>query len=301
MNDANGFALDLHLERRRTARCGGSPTRLFNADEPGLGSARATISTTSSDREFAPQISTRRVQLRDQPHDRHLRAGAAQGRQASVPARERRGDDRRRGRQEATSKPARSRRTARSRREGRATRRPTKPAPSSRRSWSSTSTASRSASRACRCRRQLRRPVARTRATCLHVRPAPATTAATATASRSLRIFAFKDRKETTLADDMSRLRAVGRRLEGAGRPASGELDALRRDAAGRKDARRRSSTAGPDGRPRARRGVGADLRRGLAPLPRLLLRREHARLRLGGAAQAVRAAARRTSRTART
>ena len=31
--------------------------------------------------------------------------------------------------------------------------------------------------------------------------------------------------------------------------------------------------------------GVGGDLRRGLAPLPRLLLRREHARLRLGGAA----------------
>ena len=44
----------------------------------------------------------------------------------------------------------------------------------------------------------------------------------------------------------------------------------------------------GPDGRPRAGRGVGADLRRGLAPLPRLLLRREHARLRLEGDRRAL-------------
>jgi tricorn protease len=44
-----------------------------------------------SDREYAPQISSR-VELRHQPHDRHLRAGAAQGRAAPVPARERRGE-----------------------------------------------------------------------------------------------------------------------------------------------------------------------------------------------------------------
>ncbi len=44
---------------------------------------------------------------------------------------------------------------------------------------------------------------------------------------------------------------------------------------------------------PGADRGVGGNLRGGVAPLPRLLLCREHARLRLGGAARAVPSAAR--------
>ena len=117
------------------------------------------------------------------------------------------------------------------------------------------------------------------------------------------RFYAFKDRKETTLVADMSgyALSADGAKLLVA--PGQRRLEQLR--DLRRHGERRRIEEAGvdrrADGRPRAGGGVGPDLRRGVAPLPRLLLRREHARLRLGGAAQAVRAAGRRTSRTAPT
>ena len=90
--------------------------------------------------------------------------------------------------------------------------------------------------------------------------------------------------------------RCSSRRAAAAGPPAT----YVRRDAD-----RRRLEEDGldgrPDGRPRAGRGVGADLRRSVAPLPRLLLRREHARLRLGGAARRSTSRWSRTSRTAPT
>ena len=56
----------------------------------------------------------------------------------------------------------------------------------------------------------------------------------------------------------------------------------------------------GSRGGPRPGR-VGADLRRGVAPLPRLLLRGQHARLRLGGPARPVPGAGSSTSLTDRT
>ncbi len=51
-----------------------------------------------------------------------------------------------------------------------------------------------------------------------------------------LKIFAFKDRKETTIAEDIRGLRAFRRRLEAAGGPGAG-LQPLRCHAAGRQNA----------------------------------------------------------------
>ena len=79
------------------------------------------------------------------------------------------------------------------------------------------------------------------------------------------------------------RLRRVARSREGA-RARGGRLERLSR---GRRR-RHGSLDARAEGRPGAGRGVGADLRRGLAALPRLLLRRQHARVRLGGASRPV-------------
>ena len=57
MNGNNGFSVDLRLERRRTARCGASPTRCSTPSRR-RGIPTATTCSSPSDREFAPQIST---------------------------------------------------------------------------------------------------------------------------------------------------------------------------------------------------------------------------------------------------
>ena len=59
---------------------------LFNAENPAW-DPDGNYLFYLSDREFAPQISTVEFNLRDQPDDRHLRHGAAQGREAPLPAR----------------------------------------------------------------------------------------------------------------------------------------------------------------------------------------------------------------------
>ena len=82
------------------------------------------------------------------------------------------------------------------------------------------------------------------------------------------------------------------RRLGGLARRQQGPRPRRRRPAAPRREARREGEEdrlhEGPDGGPRSRPGVGGDLRRGLAALPGLLLRDEHARLRLEGDRRAL-------------
>ena len=93
----------------------------------------------------------------------------------------------------------------------------------------------------------------------------------------SLRIYSLKDRKETTLAEDVSRVGAVTGRLKIAGSH-SAELERDGRDARGRQR-KEGGFHGGPDGGSGSCRGVVANLRRSVAALPRLLLCAEHARL----------------------
>ena len=86
------------------------------------------------------------------------------------------------------------------------------------------------------------------------------------------------------------RLRALPRRVQSAG--ARGRVvRPLRREPQGRGLEDRRFHRRAP-GRRRAAAGVGRDFRGGVAAVPRLLLRRQHERLRLEGAARPLPAAA---------
>ena len=96
-----------------------------------------------------------------------------------------------------------------------------------------------------------------------------------------LRIYSIADRKETTLADEIG-----GYALSGDGSKVLVKqglgLQPLRRLAQGQGQ-QEGGLHRQPRRRPRAVQGVGADLRRDLAALSRLLLCREPPRLRLGG------------------
>ncbi len=117
----------------------------------------------------------------------------------------------------------------------------------------------------------------------------------------SLAIYDLKEREETRARRRRRRLGRVGRREEGPrSRWRQGEgLQALGRQAEGEGAEERLDE--GARGRPRPRRGVGDDLRRGLAPLPRLLLRPQHARVRLEGDRRRATGSSCRTSPTAPT
>ncbi len=93
INDPNGFGVGLHLERvgRQDAPRHRASISI-PASPPGIPDGNYLYFLSNHD--FAPLISRCRVQLRDQPPGRHLRHGAAQGRQEPVPAGERRGHDR---------------------------------------------------------------------------------------------------------------------------------------------------------------------------------------------------------------
>ena len=97
------------------------------------------------------------------------------------------------------------------------------------------------------------------------------------------------------MLDDVGGLRALARRHEGLIASAA-EASASTTWPRTRRRTRKTVSLAGLMVDRVPARGVDADLRRSLAALPRLLLRAEHARLRLGGAARAVQAARWRTS-----
>ena len=121
--------------------------------------------------------------------------------------------------------------------------------------------------------RQYRRPHRQEGPPALPAVRRASTTAGDNDRKTALRIYSLKDRKETTLADGRQRVRAVAGRLEGPGLQRQHAITLL--DATPTGDGSKKTvSTAGPDGRPRAGRGMGADLRRSLAPLSRLLLRR---------------------------
>ena len=107
-------------------------------------------------------------------------------------------------------------------------------------------------------------------------------------------------RRRWPRAADYVRRRADGKKLPAT---APGPTWSHRRRTATKADARRRAKL-----QPRRRRGprrsagrVEADLRRGLADQPRLLLRPEHARRRLAGDEDEVRGRSCRTSRRAAT
>ena len=106
----------------------------------------------------------------------------------------------------------------------------------------------------------------------------------------SLRIYALKDRKETTLVEDIRGyvLSDDGSKVLVAQGPG---VQPLRRHAAWRKIAQG-SCDFGFVRRSSAGRRVEPDLQRSLATLSRLVLRFEHARLRLGCVARAIQAAA---------
>ena len=87
---ANGFGV-LHIWSARDGQLRRDHRRAVQRAEPGLGSRRELPLLPERSRTTAADLE-RGVQLRHQPHDRHLRDGPAQGRQAPLPARERRGD-----------------------------------------------------------------------------------------------------------------------------------------------------------------------------------------------------------------
>ena len=218
-----------------------------------------------------------RVQLRRSTADRHLRAGAAQGRRASVPARERRGEDRTREGRQGRTKSRRGGRAEERRRKPR--RQKTRPVPIA----VSTSTAS--PTRVARVPRQADNYDGLSAKAGLALRAVPA-------------FYYGRDSDRSVAAHLRSRTarrrlspttcRAIALSADGAKvlvRSGGTRAVSIVRRRRRREPVEEDGLDGGPDGRPRPGRGVGADLRRGLAPLPRLLLRREHARLRLGGAA----------------
>ena len=86
---ANGFR-SLHIWSEKDGQVRRITDAQFNAQNPAWDPDGKYLFFLS-DREYAPTDLGRRVQLRHHPHHWHLRDGAAQGRQASLPARERRG------------------------------------------------------------------------------------------------------------------------------------------------------------------------------------------------------------------
>ena len=102
----------------------------------------------------------------------------------------------------------------------------------------------------------------------------------------SLRIFTFKDRKETTLVDDIGGFVVShdGSKVLVRQEQAWNVYDATAAGGSTKKTV----STAGLDAGERSGRGMEPDLQRSLAPLSRFLLRAQHAWLRLGSPAPAL-------------
>ena len=88
MNHANGFG-SIYIWNAADGQSHQLTDEMFDAGNPAW-DPKGDYLYFLSNHEFAPQISTHRVQLRAQPVHRNLRAGASQGREASVPAGERR-------------------------------------------------------------------------------------------------------------------------------------------------------------------------------------------------------------------
>ena len=137
----------------------------------------------------------------------------------------------------------------------------------------STSTGSPRASSACRSRPTTSTASPRRRGTCSTDQAARRFYGRDSDGKPALAIFDLKEREETTLVDDVDgyALSRDGTKVLVA---ASGEQATSSTTPSRRRRTRRSRLDEGPGRRPRAGRGVGDDLRRGLAPLPRLLLRR---------------------------
>ncbi len=230
------------------------------------------------------------MELRRRPARRHLRDGAAQGRQAAAAARERRGEARE------------GRRRRRRCREGRGEGQGREEEGQGRRQGYGEARHEAGRHRLRGARRPGRQDPGRGR----QLRGAGGGRGPPAVRQRRAQLLRPAQRRHQPAADVLDRearglrprqvqARRVGgvrRRHEGAG-AAGREVPAPRGQ-----EGRRRGQDGGnrgPRDGPRPDRGVGGDLRRGLAPLPRLLLRPEHARLRLEGDRRPLpRAAARR-------
>ena len=216
LTDANGYALASTSGAPRTGKLHRVTDELFNEYAARPGTPRASTSTTSPTGEFAPQISRLEWNYAAQPHDGHLRAGAAKDVQEPVPARRptrsRSGDKkdeaeatrrsqgrrRRRPRRRTRRRPSRRRRRRPfridfdglgARVDARAGRGRQLPRPRGDQG---------SASSTCARRRRFygREPDAR---------------------SRRSYFYSLKDRKETTLAEDVDGYAVSRRRQQGAG------------------------------------------------------------------------------------
>ena len=247
------------------------------------GTPRASYLYYLSDREFAPQISTIEWNYATNRTTGIFALALRKDVPAPVPAAERRGHGRegRRRRTQGRDKADKAKKDdkAKDDKDGKDGRREARDARSRSRS---TSTASRErvtpgAGRG----RQLSTASAPTRATCSTSSPGAGFYGRDSYADSSLQDLrprrSARSRRWSTMST-ATRCRATARRCSCR---QERSLQAVRRQAA-RRRTQKTVSTAGlfVDRVPAA--GVGADLRRGLAPLPRLLLRPEHARLRLG-------------------
>ena len=237
--------------------------------EPGLGPRRRVPLLPVGPLVHAPARVVR-VELPRRPRDRHLRAGPAEGRAASPAAGERRGDGgggrRRRGRGRGRRG---RRRVGRRRRRGADPHRVRRPRAAG--------------GAAARHVRQLRGAERRQRPGVLHPHRRAVLRARRRRPDRGADLL-VRGSRDRDAGRERRRLRGVRRPREGARRH-RGAFPVAQR--LGRRGPGHRLH-GGADGGPGAGRGVGADLRRGVAALPRLLLRRQHARLRLGGPARAV-------------
>ncbi len=270
--------LDLDLERRRRQDAAGD-RRGLRRGRAGLG-PEGQLPLLLLRARLRAAVRQRRLQLRGRAQRGDLRPGAAPRRAAPVPARERRGDGREGGREEGR------------REEGRQGRR-------SRRLHQDRLRRSRRARRArAGAVRGLQRPLRRRGQARLHQAPRLLPRPRAGAGAGEAPGLQLRGPQGDDARREGRRLRHLGRRHEDPGL-AGGTVEPLRdRQGQGQQED---ALDLGPGGRPRAGRGVGGDLRRGLAPLPRLLLRREHARLRLGGARRGSTGRCSPTSATART
>ena len=278
MNDPNGFA-SIYIWSAADGKLRRVTSEHFDSSTPGVGPRRQLPVLPQRSRFRAADLDGSSSTYADQPAGRHLRPGPAQGREEPVPARERRGQRPRRTTPRRTTR----RRTSKKRRqEGRA---------EGPRSIDFDGIAGRVVAVPVEAN-NYGAPRGEERAPALLGRRRRSTTDAQADTKPSLRIYSHQGPQRDDAGRGRRRLRPVAGRLEGPGAPGPAVQPRWTRRPRAR-PARRPSPPRAScvDRVPAA--GVGADLRRGLAPLPRLLLRAEHARLRLGGAARAVQAAAR--------
>ena len=272
MTDANE-SRSIHVWSAADGKVHRVTDELFNEESPGLG-PRGRVPLLPLRPGLRAPDQHLRVELRDEPHDRDLRRHPEEGRQEPLPAAVGRGDLRGQeggGRGEGGREEARGRgrtkdaKAADAKAEGKG--KPEKKETPFRIDFEGLGS------------RVTRVPIEGDNINGLAVGKGHLLYTVTGApfygrdsyAKPTLKLYSLQGPQGVDAGRERDRLGPLPRRGEGPG-PPGGQVQPLRREARGQ--GQEGGLHQGPDGGPRARRGVAAVLRRGLAPLPRLLLRR---------------------------